>query len=176
MEKIIPQNCSMADMVIALKILEDNTLAMMNYDKKWPIMDIAALHIVEVLHITVMSNVMGLKSPFPLFPIINKASKGYFGWEGSKGFVAAAEKSRQLKSMQPKAGAISADAVAMVQLEIQACASDSTIFDTVITTVESTLQANKIISCNHCTQDLSLSSFSSSSSYSVSLSCTECSS
>jgi hypothetical protein len=78
--------------------------------------------------------------------------------------------------MQPKASAISADAVAMVQLEIQAYASDSTIFDTVITTVESTLQANKIISCNHCTQDLSSSSFSSSSSYSVSLSCTECSS
>jgi hypothetical protein len=52
---------AMADMVIALKIFEDNTLAMMNYDKKWPIMDIAALHIVEVLHITVMSNVMGLK-------------------------------------------------------------------------------------------------------------------
>jgi hypothetical protein len=77
--------------IMALKILEDNALAMMNYDKKWPIMDIAALHIVEVLHITVMGNVMGLKSPFPLFSIINKASKGYFGWEGSKGFVAAAE-------------------------------------------------------------------------------------
>jgi hypothetical protein len=77
--------------IIALEILEDNALAMMNYDKKWPIMDIAALHIVEVLYITVMSNVMGLKNPFPLFPIINKASKGYFGWEGSKGFVAAAE-------------------------------------------------------------------------------------
>jgi hypothetical protein len=108
------------------------------------------------LYISTVSKLLDIASPYPPLPFINKDASTDFGWAGSKGFMDAANKAKDLTTK--KLSVIPEAAASMVGLEIETFTSESVTFDHTVEILD------KLARIDECKDNCLLSSSSSSSS------------
>ena len=85
-----------------LYFLDVNINRLIQYDNRWPDIEVSPWSVSELAWIYCLSTKLGLPSPIPQLPLINEDAKDKFGWEGSKNFVKVLQESKQLSSKAPE--------------------------------------------------------------------------
>lgn len=126
-----------ADTLYKVYFMERNVKLIVDYTPSWPLMSFPAFIIPEVLHIWLLSEKLGIRSPVPKLPLVYPGQDyktKHFGWSGSIGFSEAALISKKLISKEPSS--IPETAVQQVLFEIEEAMSSSTSFDNGISEIE----------------------------------------
>ena len=77
------------DTLYKVYFIERNVKLIVDYTPSWPLMSFPAFIIPEVLHIWLLSENLGIRSPVPKLPFVYPGQDyqtKHFGWSGSIGF------------------------------------------------------------------------------------------
>lgn len=120
-----------------LYIFEVNLRRLIDYDKTWPLLRVSAFSAADLLLIFCLSKRLGVESPVPKLPLLNRDPRGRFGWEGSTRFISALEASKELRSRPPSD--IPFESALYVLNELDHLASSSMMFSSLASSTEETI-------------------------------------